>query len=88
MLCYECWKAGRSREAVGLCHNCSAGLCADHACVIADPVTATRPVFKTVVLPQKARQLLCARCLRALEQLGARDLEVETSAEFCTSAVA
>ena len=88
MLCYECSKAERNREAVGLCHNCSAGLCADHACVIAGPVTAMRPVFKTVVLPLKARQLLCTRCLGALEQLGVKELEVETSEECCTSVVA
>jgi hypothetical protein len=81
--CYECSKAGRSREAVGLCHNCSAGLCGDHACVTAMPVTTTYPVCKTVVLPQRARQFLCATCRDALHQVGARELRPETSEECC-----
>ena len=28
MLCYECSRTGRNREAVGLCHNCSADFAA------------------------------------------------------------
>ncbi|MGO9274085.1 MAG: DUF2180 family protein [Terriglobia bacterium] len=88
MLCYECSKVGRNREAVGLCHHCSAGLCADHACVTVDPVTTTYPLCRTVVLPQKARQLLCATCLRALQQVSVKDLQAETSKECCTPVVA
>jgi hypothetical protein len=88
MLCYECSKAGRSQQAIGLCHHCSAGLCADHASVIADPVTTTYPLCRTVVLPQKARQLLCATCLRALQQVGVRDLQPEASREWCTPVLA
>jgi len=86
MLCYECSKAGRSREAVGLCHHCSAALCADHASIVADPVTTTYPLLKTVVLPKKARLFLCGTCLGALQQSGARDLKVETSEDYCTLA--
>ena len=88
MLCYECSKNARSREAVGLCHNCSAGLCSDHACVTAVPVTTTYPVSKTVVLPQKARQFLCATCLAALRQVGSKELQPETSKECCAALIA
>lgn len=88
MLCYECSKAGKHREAVGLCHSCSAGLCSDHACVAAQPVTATYPVFKAVVLPRSARQLLCATCLGALQQVRVMDLQTETSKECCTPVLA
>jgi len=83
MLCFECSNAGKSREAVGLCHHCSAALCADHACVVADPVTTVYPMTRTVVLPQKARQLLCATCRGALQQLGPLNLDEETSKECC-----
>ena len=87
MLCYECSKTGRSEEAVGLCHNCSAGLCSHHACVTALPVTTTYPLCKTVVLPQRARRLLCETCLRALQQVGARELQPETSKECCAAVI-
>jgi hypothetical protein len=84
MICYECSLAGRNREAVGLCHHCSSALCADHACVVTDPVMTMRPVFKTVVLPKKARQLLCGTCLDALQQVGTQGLEAGKSKEYCT----
>ena len=88
MLCYECSRTGTSREAVGLCHNCSAGLCSDHACVTAIPVMSTYPVCKIVVLPHSARQILCATCLAALQQLGILEVQPETSKECCASIVA
>lgn len=88
MLCYECWQVGKNREAVGLCHHCSAGLCIEHACVVNDPVTTTHAVFQTVVLPRKARELLCATCCGALHQAGVGDLAVETSKECRTPVTA
>jgi hypothetical protein len=88
MHCYECSKDGRKGEAVGLCHHCSAALCADHACVVTDPVTMTYPVFRTVALPKKARLFLCSTCLGAFEQLGARELTTETSNHCCAPALA
>ncbi len=33
MECYQCLQDGVTREAAGLCHHCSAALCADHTCV-------------------------------------------------------
>lgn len=88
MLCYECSKDGKTREAVGLCHSCFAGLCGDHACVAALAVTTTYPVCKTVVLPQRARQFLCSTCLGAYQQVQVMDLQAETSKECCAPAVA
>ncbi len=69
MICYECWKAGEKNErAVGLCHHCSAALCADHANMVDDPVIMSYPVAATVVLPKHARLLLCGTCLAAHRQ--------------------
>ena len=68
MHCYECLQAGVTRDAIGLCHHCSAALCTEHAFVIADPVTTIYPLMKTVVLPKRARLLLCGTCKAALEQ--------------------
>ena len=66
--CYECLQAGEIRDAVGLCHHCAAALCAEHICVVDDPVTGGVPLVRTVVLPKKARLLLCGTCKAALEQ--------------------
>ncbi len=87
MLCYECSQAGRNREAVGLCHHCSAALCADHASMVADPVTTTYPLLKTVVLPKKARLFLCDTCLQALRQTHAAGVTLETSEEHFVSSI-
>lgn len=68
MHCYECLQNNVTREAIGLCHHCSAALCAEHICVIDDPVTGGVPLVRTVVLPMHARLLLCGTCKAALEQ--------------------
>lgn len=68
MICYECQQADKRRDAVALCHHCSAALCQEHSRVLADPVTALYPVCKTVVLPLRARVFLCSTCKDALLQ--------------------
>ena len=75
MHCYDCSKLGRSNEAVGLCHHCSAGLCEEHACVISEPVTGGHPLVQTVELPKRARLLLCGTCKGALGQPHSRHPE-------------
>jgi len=85
MHCYECSKAGTNSEAVGLCHHCSAALCVDHACIVADPVTTTYPLNRTVVLPKSARMLLCGTCLQALRQIHTETITPETSEKCCVS---
>lgn len=67
MQCYDCSKRGVQREAVGLCHHCSAGLCAEHAIATDEPVLALS-INRTVVLPLHSRKPLCALCTEALEQ--------------------
>ena len=68
MECYECLQVGIQRDASGLCHHCSAALCPEHICVIDDPVAGGVPLVRTVILPKKARLLLCGTCKAALEQ--------------------
>ncbi len=70
MICYECQERGDRRDAVALCHHCSAALCSDHAVVLTDPVTVQYPIVKTIVLPLRARVLLCQTCRDALQQRG------------------
>ena len=70
MRCYECstGKTSEVRDAVGICHHCSAGLCAEHALMIEDPVITHVAIGKEVILPKVARLLLCRTCKTALEQ--------------------
>lgn len=72
MKCYECARAGERagerQDAIGVCHHCSVGVCDRHACVVDDPVTMNLVINRAVVLPLKARLLLCKVCLAALEQ--------------------
>jgi hypothetical protein len=75
MRCYECSLASEVREAVGICHHCSAALCASHACMIDDPVIAHLPVAREVMLPKVARLFLCLTCKTALEQPQVEKLE-------------
>ena len=68
MLCYECEQSGARRDAVALCHHCSAALCSEHAAVLSDTITEQYPISRIVVLPLKARLFLCVTCKQALEQ--------------------
>ena len=69
MICYECSLTGNRRDAAGLCHFCSAGLCTEHANVVQERITTHAPLMRTVALPRKARRLLCQTCREALGQL-------------------
>jgi hypothetical protein len=68
MKCFECFRNETSREAVALCHHCSAALCSEHAQVVDDPIQTIYPVAKTVVLPVHARRVLCDTCKTAIAQ--------------------
>lgn len=68
MVCYECFMRGQRRDAIGLCHHCSVAVCAEHAEVVAVPITEKVLLVKEIVLPQQARRLFCKICRAAIEQ--------------------
>lgn len=68
MGCYECCLKNDHREAVGICHHCSIGLCVSHGTLVADPILVNVPLNRSVALPKKAREFLCGTCLEALRQ--------------------
>ncbi len=80
MECYQCLQAGITREAAGLCHHCSAGLCREHICTVEDPITLRRVLAPSEVLPKRARVLLCSICKGALEKLPAHEVVFENTA--------
>ena len=68
MNCYDCYKAGAEEKAVGICHQCSAGLCGRHAVEGSAAVTTHALINRVVELPLKTRLLLCGACRDALAQ--------------------
>lgn len=73
MLCYECSLQGLERQAVGICHNCSIGVCADHARKNTTLVGhhTDRGFAAGVVnleLPERAERLLCQACSAQLQK--------------------
>ena len=68
MNCYVCAQRDLQRVAVGLCRNCSAGLCIEHVLERSREVTFIVPLGREVTLPLKTREILCHVCKQALEQ--------------------
>ncbi len=71
MECYQCQQSDILREAVGVCHHCSAALCGEHIYAVEEPLMVKRMMAPSTVFPKKARHMLCATCKAALEQLHA-----------------
>ena len=72
MMCFECKREGTDRAAVGICHNCSIGLCAEHGVRVKSLVGhATGKSFVPDVsdreLRQEAARFLCPSCAGAEE---------------------
>ncbi len=57
MKCFEHAKKGQTREAVGVCMNCGAGLCMEH---VVENVINTRS-------NQEERRILCQTCAEVPE---------------------
>jgi hypothetical protein len=58
MECYQCLQSGISREAIGLCHHCSAALCSEHICAVEEPLMIKHLMVPATVFPKKARLML------------------------------
>ena len=68
MNCHDCYKDGAEERAVGMCHQCSAGVCGRHAVEESRAVTAQALVNRVIELPLRTRLLLCGACRDALAQ--------------------
>ena len=68
MNCYVCALIKRECTAIGLCNQCSAGLCIHHAIDVTQSITRGDPIVHVVELPLKARRLVCQVCKDAYEQ--------------------
>ena len=75
MMCYECERERTVRAAVGICHNCSIGVCAEHGARVRYLVGHT--TGRTFVagisereLPEEAARFLCQACAYGVSQQG------------------
>jgi hypothetical protein len=62
MNCLDCAGTQRAVAAVGICHDCGAGVCADHAQVAPRWLTRTAAINRTFAVEPPARVVRCAVC--------------------------
>ncbi len=79
MRCYECSLMGNQTEAIGICHHCSTGVCAEHSGLYTHPLPGPEPAAKASGLPSHFRSLLCPHCMEAIRKRP----ELETDAVCC-----
>ena len=65
MNCLDCASLGRHTPAVGICTDCGAGICADHARLSPHWLTRTAAVNRVVAVEPPARLLRCPVCQSA-----------------------
>ncbi len=73
MNCFDCATIDSTQPAVAICHDCGAGVCADHAVSEAKRLTRTGGLGMAIPVEPPARTIRCRTCddaLRALRNTG------------------
>jgi LSD1 subclass zinc finger protein len=65
MNCFDCAAHSMSVTAVGVCADCGAGVCLEHAHVTARWLTRTAALNRTVTIEPPARTVRCSLCQAA-----------------------
>jgi hypothetical protein len=63
--CLDCQDSSTDAPAVGVCHQCGAGVCAEHAVIKWQRLSCVRAVARVVVIDRPVRRVLCQACARA-----------------------
>ena len=71
MNCLDCAGAGVAAEAVGTCHDCGSGVCAQHARVLPRWLTRIAVINRVERVEPPGRLLLCPVCEAARSAAGA-----------------
>ena len=69
MNCYDCYSDGDIAQALSICHDCGAGVCADHATETQQHLTATLPMNLPVEVEPPQRRIRCRECQRAVNAM-------------------
>ncbi len=67
MNCYDCNKERVETVALGVCHICGAGLCAEHTRETKQAVKITQAFFAKVAVDPPQRGLVCLKCAESIE---------------------
>jgi len=68
MNCYDCATQDHlTRPAVGICHDCGAGVCVDHAALGCRHLTRTSLINRVETVDPPARVMYCTTCAAAHE---------------------
>jgi len=67
MNCYDCAQAGLTTPAVAVCHECGAGLCADHAIQGRHTLTVVRATSTQTPVDPPQRRIWCQTCAAAID---------------------
>ena len=67
MNCLDCAAAGQATPAVGVCHDCGAGICLDHVVTSPHHLTRSAAVAMEVNVEPPGRMLRCELCNTAFE---------------------
>ncbi len=65
MNCFDCATTGVVAPAVAVCHDCGAGVCADHAVARVHHLTRTVTINRIIVVEPPARLIRCTVCTAA-----------------------
>ena len=65
MNCYDCATKDLMTPAVAVCHDCGAGICADHATTTTLHLTKIVPLGRSVPIQPAARIIRCHTCSAA-----------------------
>jgi hypothetical protein len=74
MNCLECALQDRATPAVGLCHDCGAGVCLDHAAISERQLTRIMTIALEVAVEPPARMVRCGKCSAAVNAVQAESL--------------
>ncbi len=67
MICFDCAQNQMPRgEVVGICHECGAAVCAEHAVERQRVLIRTATIMREEPVTPAARLIVCRRCCEAL----------------------
>jgi hypothetical protein len=69
MNCLDCNNPTTNVPAVAVCHDCGAGICADHAVIEAKHLTRMIPLGLPVAVEPPGRIIRCITCANATSAL-------------------
>ena len=65
MNCFDCAANDQVTAAVGVCADCGAGICSDHAHVVVRWLTRAAAINRAVLVEPPARTIRCVVCQAA-----------------------